>query len=368
MNRPPLHLALALATATALAASGCSHGGAETGGADRPVPVRVEPVSLGKVAVPVTAAGTLGPKDDIALSFKVGGVVARVLVDEGQTVRAGQLLASLDMGDVDPAVTRARAGADKADRDYARAQRLFADSVATLAQVEDAETARDAARAALDAAEFNRRHAEIVAPSGGVILRRQAEPGELVESGSTVLVLGSRARGQVVRAWLADRDVVRIRRGDPAVARFDAFPGREFHGHVREIAAAADPMTGTYRVEVALDGGAGVGLAPGAGRGADAARGAPLLASGLVGTVEIRPAADQTVALVPADAVLEANGASGIVYTLAGDGRTAVRRPVTIAYLDGDRIAIASGLSGTSRVITSGAAYLDDGRRVEVRP
>lgn len=349
MNRPTFTLALVLAAVVAAGAIGCSRGGGEAAGADRPVPVRVAPVSVDKVAVPITAAGTLGPKDDIALSFKVGGVVARVLVDEGQRVRAGQLLASLDMGDVDPAVTRARAAADKAERDYARAQRLYADSVATLEQVQDAETARDAAQAGLEAAEFNRRHATIVAPSNGVILRRQAEPGELVESGSTILVLGSHARGQVVRAWLADRDVVRIRRGDKAVARFDAFPGREFRGHVSEIAAAADPLTGTYRVEIAIE-------SP------------PTVASGLVGTVEIRPAAEQTVALVPADAVLEANGASGVVYTLAEDGRTAVRRPVTIAYLDGDRVAIASGLTGDHKVITSGAAYLDDGRRVEVRP
>lgn len=345
MNRSILLFAAALAAA----AAGCSRGAAENRESEKPVPVSVAPVTVDRVAVPVTATGTLGPKDDVTLSFKVGGVVARVLVDEGQHVRAGQLLASLDMGEIDPAVTRARAAAEKAERDYARAQRLYADSVATLEQVENAATARDAARAELDAATFNRRYATITAPADGVILRRAVEPGELAESGSTVLVLGSKARGQVVRIGLADRDVVRIRLGDPATARFDAFPGRAFQGRVREIAAAADPMTGTYRVEVALDS-------------------APTPASGLVGSVEIRPAADQTVALVPAEAVLEADGVRGVVYVLAKDGKHARRRAVTIAFLDGDRVAIASGLAGATSVITSGAAYLDDGGPVEVRP
>ncbi|HEY6571755.1 MAG TPA: HlyD family efflux transporter periplasmic adaptor subunit, partial [Candidatus Eisenbacteria bacterium] len=167
------------------------------------------------------------------------------------------------------------------------------------------------------------------------------------------LTLGSRARGQVLRVWLADRDVIRIRRGDPATVKFDAIPDRAFEGRVTEIAAAADPMTGTYRVEVAL-------------RGLEGA--AASLASGLVGAVEIRPAADQLVALVPSESVLEADGSRGVVYTLAPDGRSAVRRAVTLSFLSGDHVAVAAGLEGATSVITDGAAYLDNGHPVEVRP
>jgi membrane fusion protein, multidrug efflux system len=356
MNRTRLTLLLLAAAGLAFAAVGCSQSGAETrAAADQPIPVRVASVAVDRIAVPVTATGTLGPKEDVALSFKVGGVVARVLVDEGQHVRAGQLLAALDFGEIDPGVTRARAAAEKAERDLARAERLYADSVATREQVENAETARDAAKAELDAATFNRRHAEITAPADGVILQRKAEPGETVEAGTTILTLGSRARGQVVRVALADRDVVRIRRGDSATVRFDAFPGLEFQGHVAEIAAAADPMTGTYRVEVSL-------AEPGAGGTAAAGT------SGLVGAVEIHPAADQLVALVPSESVLEADGTHGVVYTLAPDGRSAVRRPVTVAFVAGDRVAIAAGLEGATTIITDGAAYLDNGHAVEVRP
>jgi multidrug efflux system membrane fusion protein len=355
MIRERSRLTLLAAAAIALAAAGCSRSDAETRPAEKAVPVRVASVSVDRIAVPVTATGTLGPKEDVALSFKIGGVVARVLVDEGAHVRAGQLLAALDFGEIDPGVARARAAAEKAERDLARARRLYADSVATREQMENAETARDAAKAELDAAEFNRRHASIVAPSDGVILRRMAEPGELVEAGATILTLGSRARGQVVRTALADRDVVRIRRGDPATVRFDAFPGLDFQGHVSEIAAAADPMTGTYRVEISL-------------KGPDAGRATIDGTTGLVGAVEIRPAADQRVTLVPSEAVLEADGTRGVVYTLAADGRSAVRHAVTIAFVTGSDVAVTAGLDGAARVITEGAAYLDNGAPVEVRP
>ncbi len=361
-RRPPFRaLPLFLAAALALPFAGCAKRAAETNVAEEPIPVRVAPVEIAPASVPVVATGTLGPKEDVNLSFKIGGVVARVLVDEGAAVTAGQPLASLDFGEIDPAVTRARAAAEKAARDLERAQRLYADSVATLEQVQNAESANEAAQAELRSAEFNRRHAEIVAPSSGVILRRLAEPGELVESGRTILVFGSRARGQVVRAWLADRDVVRVRRGDRATVRFDAIPGLAFEGRVAEIAAAADPMTGTYRVEIALD---AKDLARGGARGA----GGPILASGLVGAVEIRPSTNGEVSLVPAEALLEADGTQGIVYTVDAAKRRARRLPVTVAYIAGDRIAIAAGLDGVRSVVTDGAAYLDDGHAVEIRP
>ncbi len=342
-------ITLALPLLLPLALESCTRGDAADHPAATPVAVRVAPVTMRRVALPVTASGTLGPKEEVTLSFKIGGVIARVLVDAGRTVVAGQELAALDLGEIDPGVARAQSVAEKAERDLVRARRLYADSVATLEQVEDAETGRDVARAELQSVTFNRRHAVIVAPSAGVILERRAEPGELVQAGAPILRLGSRSRGQVLRVGLADRDVVRIQRGDGAVVRFSALPGREFAGTVSEIAAAADPVTGTYRVEVSLPGALG-------------------LSSGLVGTVEIRPAASRSLIMVPIESVLEADGAGATVFVLSPDGGRAERRPVTLAFVSGDQAAVAGGLDGVRLVITDGAAFLRDGRAVEVRP
>ena len=350
-----------------LALEACSRSEATVRPADQAVPVRLATVSVEKMSLPVNATGTLGLKEEVPLSFKVGGVVARVAVDEGQVVRAGQTLAALDLGEIDPGVARATSAAEKAERDLARAKRLYADSVATLSQVQDAETARDVARAELEGVAFNRRHAVIVAPAAGFVLRRLADPGQLVKAGDPIVVLGSRASGQVLRVGLADRDAVRIRRGDAAVVRFDALPGRSWSGRVTEVAAAADAATGTYQIEVAIS---GEGTRSGAALAGEAATsgGSPApLASGLVGAVEIRPTAEHAVALVPIEAVLEADGSSGYVFVVGPDGR-ADRRAVTLAFLVGDRVAIAGGLVGVERVVTEGAAYLDDGDRVEVRP
>jgi RND family efflux transporter MFP subunit len=338
-------------TLLTVALAACGRGRAAAPRAPDAISVRLAPVTRERVARSVTATGVLGPKEEVPLGYKIGGVIGRILVDEGQIVHAGDTLAALDLSEIDAGVARARSAAEKAERDLVRAQRLYQDSVATLEQVQNAQTGRDVAAAELETASFNQRYAVIIAPAAGLILRRTAEPGQQVSSGTPILVLGSRSRGVVLRAALADRDVVRVQRGDRATVHFDALPDAVLEGVVSEIAAAADPMTGTYRVEVRLPG------APG-GR----------LASGLVGQVEIAPRAATEVSLVPVEAVLEADGSQATVFTLSPDGTRAERRAVRIGFLAGDRVAIISGLEGVHRVVTDGAAYLDDGAVVTVRP
>jgi membrane fusion protein, multidrug efflux system len=339
-----------LAVSALVLGTACSRAQGDVPGPTRaPIDVRTAPIIQETLAPVVSGTGTLGPKEEVPLSFKVGGVVARVQVDAGALVRAGDTLAVLELREIAAAVTRARSAAEKAERDLARARRLYADSVATLSQVQDAETAAEVARADWATASFNERYAAVVAPGGGVVLRRQVEPGELVAPGQAVLVLGSRARGTVLRVGLSDRDVARVARGDSATVRFDAAPARAFPGRVSEIGAAAEPLTGAYTVEIALP----------------AARG---LAAGLVGQVEIRPGRGQASTVIPIEAVLEADGDRATVFVLSADGRRAQRRQVELAFLVGDRVAIAGGLAGARTVVTEGAAYLDDGDEVRVRP
>jgi multidrug efflux system membrane fusion protein len=314
-----------------------------------PISVRVAEVTDTMLARPIVATGSVAPKDEIALSFKVGGVIARVAVDPGDEVRPGQTLAALQLREIDAGLAKARSAAEKAERDLARAQRLYTDSVVSLEQFQDAETAMEVARADLDAAAFNRRYAVIVAPAAGTVLRRSAEPGENVSSGTTVLVLGSQARGNVVKVGLADRDVVSVRKGDPAAVRFDALPGQSFQGRVTQIDAAADPGTGAYGVEITL---------PDGGR----------LVAGLVGQVEIQTAVSIPATLVPIEAVLEAEGDEATVFTLSYDRARAERRKVTVGFISGSRVAITGGLEGVTAVLTDGAAYLDDGVAVRVAP
>lgn len=338
-------------TVVALAVAGCRDGRATpvTQRAAPPATVHAEPVTDTVMARRVVAAGTVAAHDEVTLGFKVGGAIAALRVDEGDVVRAGQSLATLALDETDAAVAQARAAAAKAERDLGRAERLYRDSVVTLAQRQDAETAVQIARAGVRAASLNRRYAEIVAPFDGVVLARKADAGQIVAPGGPVLVVGSRGRGTIVRVAVTDRDAMALRIGDAATVRFDALAGATVPATVTRLAARADAATGTFLAELTT-------------------RGGPVLLSGMVGEAHIDAGRGVRSQRVPLAAVLEADGERGTVFVLSADGRRAQRRQVRLGEIDGSSVAVLSGLDGVERVITGGASYLADNVSVRVTP
>ena len=347
-------LAFATALLAALTSASCGRPAEGAPGPSSPaVPVRAVDVSPAS-AVAITATGTVGAKDEFPLAFKIGGVVSRVIVDEGARVRAGQVLAELDLREIDATAAKARAAAEKSRRDAVRTERLYRDSVASLSQWQDAQTARDAAEADHRVARVNREYAVIVAPTDGIVLRRFTSAGAQIATGTPVFQFASASRGSVLRAGIADRDAVRVQVGDAATATFDAYPGREYRGRVRQVAAAADARTGTYTIEVTLE---DAGSMP----------------SGLIGRLQIAARgvrgtfSGSDVVAVPAEALVEGAGDRGVVFTLDATGQTALKRSVTLLGVNGEFVLVR-GLTGVTRVITSGAAWLTDSARVEVKP
>ncbi len=314
-------------------------------------PVQVTPAETVTLHGSVRSVGVLEPRDEMRLSFKVGGVVDAVSVDVGDRVRRGQLLATIKRTEVDAVVNQASEAAEKARRDLERGRRLKADEVATEEQVQDLATAYSVARSNLDAARFNARYARIEAPQDAVVLQRLADPSELVQPGQAVLLLGGTSGGWLIRTSLADRDAVRVNAGDLATISFDAFPGRDFTGRVTRIGSSADPQTGTFDVEIAL-----------LPDGARFARG--LVAKVSLAVQDAAQAEPQTV--VPLTAIVEANGKEAIVYVLDPQQGVARRRQVTVGSITGDRVVIASGLQAGELVVIDGAAWLTDGKPVHV--
>lgn len=342
---PSLLAAAVLAAFTA----GCSSHAATPPEPEPAIPIHLAPVGRGEVRRPVKAAGIVVAKDRRDLSFKVGGLLARVAVREGDSVRKGQLLASLDETELSAGVRQAREGLEKARRDRERARTLSAAGVIPRAAGEDAETAHAVAEAALEAAAFNLRHAVIVAPDDGWVDRRLAEPGEVAAPGRPVLSVSGLARGFVVRVNLPDRDVLGLAPGDPATVILDAAPGRPLPARIAEISRSATRGTGTYPVELRIA----------------AEAGAPRLLNGLTAKVEIeRSVADART--VPIAALQDGDGASGAVFVVDGD--RARRVPVRVAFLQDGQVVLASGLEGVDRVVTDGAARLVDGARLRLVP
>lgn len=324
------------------------------------VPVRVARVVRERIARPVHVSGRVGHDAETRLAFKIGGVVAQVLVDDGARVRRGQLLARLDPREIDAQLSSAESARVKAERDLDRATVLRREDVVAGEVLENATTAAELARAAADAARFNRRFSEIRAPGDGVVLARLVEPGEVVGPGTPIVLVGAGAgTGRVVRVGVADRDVVRLAVGDLASIRLDALPGRTLTGTVDEIAPAATPTTGLFEVTVRVTGAADAAAPAFDGAG---------LASGMIAEVDIAPRAAEPVLTVPISALVDADGVRGRVFALAPDRRRAIARAVDIAFLAGDRVAVSGGLDGVTEVVSDGAPYLDERSVLAVKP
>jgi membrane fusion protein, multidrug efflux system len=328
--------------------AGC--GSKEAPPAPKATPVRVQSVTRGPAVPPIDTNGVVVTKDEMRLSFKVGGVVRRIHVQEGDVVKRGARLAEIELTEVSAQVEQARQLADKATRDLKRGENLYADQVISLEQLQDLRTQSAMAAAQYESARFNLGHSMITAPQDGRILRKLVEERELVPPGAPVLVFGESGRGYVVRAALADREIVNVKLGDKGEIRMDAFPGQAMSGTIVEIASAADERSGMFPIEVIFD------TPP------------PRLVSGLVARLRLAPTSEAPpLTYVPMAALVEGDGDRASVFVI--DGKIppkAIRRDVKVAFITADSIALESGLEAGESVITDGALFLENGEAVEI--
>lgn len=334
----------------ALALAGCSRQSpatATTADALPPLVVEVAPVTFTTDAVPVDVTGLLRRRVESTLSFKTGGVVGTIAVRAGDTVTRGQTLATLRLDEIDAAVAQARTGVEKSRRDFARVEALHADRVATLENLQDARSAVELAEAALRAAEFNRAHSVILAPVDGIVLRRLAEPDELAAPGRPILDFASASEGWIAKVGVTERDVLRLHLGNRAT--LSGADGLSMSAVVAQIAEGADPATRTVEVELTVDRAVPVGLR-----------------SGFIVNARIVPQPVAARPAIPLGAIVEGRARAAQVFVLSSDGHSARRQSVEIEAIHEGRAFLLTPLPAGTRVVTTGAEFLSDGRAIAV--
>ena len=340
------------ATALMLVLASCSRDPAPA-----PPPARAERIAVTLVAAEpaagagaLTITGTVRLKRETQLGFNTPGRIAAITAVEGQRVVAGQLLARLDPTGLDAASASAGADATRTGADLRRLETLQAEGWVTRARVESAQAAAVAARSRVAQAGFDARLSRIVAPAAGVILRRAAEPGQMVAAGAPVLTLGEVGSGYVLRVPVSDGDLARFRLGQHAAVTLPALSPDPLAATVGEIAARGDERTGTCQVELRLP--------PVAG-----------LRSGLIGTARLRTggqAAPGGALAVPASAVFSARADEGFVYVFQPVTGTVKTRLVHLGDLTDQFITVTDGLRAGEQVVRSGVDRLRDGTAVTV--
>jgi len=313
------------------------------------VSVHIMPVVKHEVSFPIHAAGMLALKETAKLSFKTGGIINAIYADEGDAVAAGQILAKLNLSEINAQVHKAQSAFQKAARDADRVRKLYEQEVAPLQQLEDAETALEIARSDSNIAEFNLKYSAIYAPARGRILKRFAEAGELIAPFVPVFVFASTEKNWIMRFGVTDKEIVRISMGDPAEVTFDVYPDMVFKAWVSEIAQTADPYTGTFELELSIQ------------NQVD-----HKLISGFIGRVEVFPHKKKEVAFIPLNAVVEVRSKQSYVFTVDDAWERARKVPVTIIKILDEHVAVQVGEAMIKYIVTVGAFYLEDNSPVNV--
>ena len=305
----------------------------------------------------LSATGTLAARREMPVGVAgEGGMITRVLVEPGQWVNAGQVLATVDRSvqtqtaqSLAAQVAVARSDQSIAQAELDRAQQLVDRGFISKADLQRKAATRDAAAARVQVAAASLREAnartgrlDIRAPAAGLVLTRGAEPGQIVSSGSGVLFRMAQGGQMEMRAQLSEADLASLHTG----ARAQVTPvgsDRTFAGEVWQVSPIIDPQTrqGIARVALRYD----PALRPGG-----------FASATIVGGAAVAP-------LLP-DSALQSDEKGSFVYIIDKDDKVA-RRNIRIGQVSDAGVTVLSGLDGTERVVRSAGGFLAPGQKVK---
>jgi RND family efflux transporter MFP subunit len=322
-------------------------------------PVLVTTVHYANQTPDRTFVGTIKPRIESDLGFRVAGKVAKRLVEVGDAVKPGQPLALLDQSDLKLQADQAEAELAAATGVKAQAQASLQRSIDLRAKGWTTDAQMDTARAAADEAQgrFNRAeraveltknslsYATLTADADGVVTATLVEPGQVVAAGQGAIRVARSAEKEAVVA-IPETLVARARDGAASVSLWSE-PDRRYEAKLRELAPMADPTTRTYLAKFSL---------PGAGKD---------VKLGMTATLTLCDQASERVAKLPLSALFNQGTGPALFVVDTRTGEITLK-PVTVKSYDAQDVVITGGVNEGDSVVALGVQKLDTEQRVRV--
>jgi RND family efflux transporter MFP subunit len=333
------------------------------------VDVAVVRATVGTVQSALDISGTLAPRSRVGVKPKLPGRLERILVDIGDRVSEGQIVATIDRGEVDAQVDAAVAATEVATvgiesaeatlanaiSEHERARSLFDAGALPRQRLEAAETARRAAAAQRDLARAHLAQAEaavrrarevqrdttLYAPVSGFIVERNYDPGAI--PGDRPVVVVADIRQLKLEAGVSEMEAGRLRLGMPALVSVQAKPGETFTGQIAALVPEVDQRNRQFRVEVRVPNGEGALLA------------------GMYASARLVLAEAGQALLLPREAIATRDGQRVVLKV---DGDQVLPVPVVEGLNDGRQVQIVSGLAAGDQVLADARRQLPPGARV----
>ncbi|MEJ7746664.1 MAG: efflux RND transporter periplasmic adaptor subunit [Luteimonas sp.] len=345
----PLLIALLLGSVLVLGACKRGEGDAQAKGKDgedkgpEAVPVEVVAASRRAIAASYTGTAPLEARGESQVVAKTSGVALSVMAEEGQQVRAGQVLVRLDSARAALQAAQSSSQMRKLEANYARSRQLASQKLISANDIDQIKFDLENARAVNRLANLELSYANVTAPISGVIAQRMIKPGNFVQINTPIFRIVDISRLEAVLN-VPERELETLKAGLPVLLQVDALSGKTFQGTVDRIAPVVDSGSGTFRVICAFDGGG-------------------LLQPGMFGRIKIDYDQRANALVIPRIALLD-DEENPAVY-VARNGK-AVRVPVKLGFMDGEWAEVREGVKQGEPVVTAGKVALRDGSAVQV--
>ncbi|MER8799332.1 efflux RND transporter periplasmic adaptor subunit [Mesorhizobium sp. M0998] len=354
-RRPAAGLALIVVAALGLA--GCSQEKAEVKEIIRPV--KVVEIAKASDTRQLSYSGSVRARTEMNLGFRINGKITERLVDIGDRVKPGDVLARVDPTDYELSVRSSQASLDAADRQVEtveltrkRAEQLYAKNFAPKSQLEQATLAynqavatRDSARSQLAQAQNQVRYTDLKADKNGIVTSVAADVGQVVGSGTPVVTVAIDGEKEVLIA-VPETDIAEFKPGKTVKAGFWSDEALTLDGKVREVAGSADPQSRTFAVRVSLPND-------------------PRVLLGMTASIEAAVDNRQQLVSIPLAALAQKDSQS-IVWTVDRNGGTVHAHPVKVAAFTPDGVSVADGLNPGDVVVAAGTQFMTENLKVKL--
>lgn len=344
-----LLLPLLLAFALVLAACGNGQAGDDGDNGDDDeetvrIPVEVVAAETGTVTAFYSTTATLEADREARVVPRLGGTIVELLVEEGDRVEQGQVLARIDDARYRLELMRAQANMSRLQQEYNRNQEMYRQDLISAETFERLKFEFEAQKAQFELAELELSYTDITAPITGVVSERMIKVGNTVNTQDPVFVI-TLLDPLLATLHVPEREMARLEAGQQAALQADALGGERFEGRIARISPVVDADTGTFRVTVEVRDESG------------------RLKPGMFGRVRIVHDTRERALLVPVQAVM-IEDARVTVFVVEGD--MVERRNVVLGYRNNGKYEIVEGLEAGERVVVTGQASLRDGSTVSV--
>ena len=308
------------------------------------VPVEYSQVTQGDIAAFFSSTATLESEEETEVVAKVGGVVKKILVEEGDYVNTEQVLAKLDDEKLMVQLDQTSANMQKLEQNYKRSEELFKKNLISTEEFQQSKYEYEYQKAAYDLAKLDLDYTSIRTPIEGVISQRLIKVGNMVLPNEAVYsVTGMNPLLAILH--IPERNINKLKVGHASALSVDAIKDKIFHGRIKRISPVVDPMTGTVKVTV------------------EVYDRSMQLKPGMFARVHITYDTHQNTLLVPKDAVIEEDKASSLFVV---QDSMVFRKHIKLGYINTSHVEIIDGINLGDTVVTTGKGSLKDSTRVEL--